>query len=97
MSFLGIRNAEAKLLQGLKDTIIMAIQNGDMSKFDDEEKFAINEMIQMIKVSDSVNFGISVKLKILVDKLNKKRLKLGFIPPVEVKELLPIAQKTMHI
>lgn len=85
----GILNQEQQenLLQGMKDIVIMAIKNGDMSNFDEDEKLAIGEMVQMIKAADSVNFGISVKLKALIDKLNRKKLNLGFIPPVQVREL----------
>lgn len=85
----GILNAEqqANLVEGIKEVITMAVQNGDMSKFDEDDKFAIGEMVQMIKASDSTDFGISVKLQALVNKLNKKKLNLGFIPPVQVRQL----------
>jgi len=72
----------------IKNTVVMAVKNGDFSKFDDDEKNAINEMIQMIKAAESFNFGISVKLQALVDKLNKKKMpELGFFPPVQVRQL----------
>ena len=61
--------------------------NTDLDKFYAEDKAAILEMVQIIKGSDSVDFGISVKLKALVDRLNKKALKLNFIPPVTVRNL----------
>ena len=87
---------QENLLQGLKDTITMAVQNGDMSKYDEDDKIAIGEMVQMIKASDSTDFGISVKLKALVDKLNKKNLNIGFIPPVQVRELQTETKKQMN-
>lgn len=93
----GLLNQEQQeaLLQGIKDVVIIAIKRCDMSKFEEKDVIAINEMIQMIKDADSVNFGISVKLKALIDKLNKNALKLGFIPPVKVRELVPQMQRTI--
>lgn len=41
----------------------------------------------VVESSNSVDFGIEQKLKVLVDRLNAKKLKLGFIPPVQVKQL----------
>lgn len=83
----------ANLIEGLKNTIIMSVKNSDMSKFDEDDKISIGEMLQLVKVSDGINFGISVKLKQLIDKLNGKILKLGFIPPVQVSELKTMAKK----
>ena len=71
----------------------MSVKNSDMSKFDEDDKISIGEMLQLVKVSDGINFGISVKLKQLIDKLNGKILKLGFIPPVQVSELKTMAKK----
>ena len=74
-------------IEGIKETITTAIMNTDLDKFYAEDRAAILEMVQIIKGSDSVDFGISVKLKALVDRLNKKALKLNFIPPVTVRNL----------
>lgn len=90
----GILSAEQqdKLLQGLKDVITAGIQNSDMSKFDEEDQLAIKEMVQMVKTAKSTNFGISVKLALLVERLNQKaktceKFNTGFIPPVKVRQL----------
>ena len=81
-----------RIIDGIKETITTSIMNTDLDKFYAEDRSAILEMVQMIKASDSVDFGISVKLKLLVDKLNKKALKLNFIPPVTVRNLENITQ-----
>lgn len=86
---------QTNLVEGLKETILMAIKNTDLTKFEEEDRYAILEMVQMIKASDTVDFGISVKLRALVDKLNKKKLNLGFIPPVQVRELESQVQKAI--
>ena len=95
---------QQKLLQGLKDTILMGISNSDMSKFEEEDKSAIQEMVQMIKDAESTDFGISEKLKVLIDKLNKKlakRRKISeskeFIPPVMVLSLADTEKKKTEI
>ena len=93
----GILSAEQQtnLVQGIKDVIALGIQNSDMSHLDEEDRYAISEMLQMIKTAKTTDFGISVKLKNLVDKLNKKKLGLGFIPPVKVKEIQTVVQKVV--
>lgn len=93
----GILNAEqqTKLVEGIKEAITMAIQNGDMSRFDDDDKYAIGEMVQMIKASNSTDFGISVKLQALVDKLNKKKAGLGYIPQVQVRQIQTVVRKVV--
>lgn len=86
---------QENLLQGIKDMIIMSVKNSDMSNFDEEDKTAIREILQMIKVSDTTDFGISVKLQSLVDRMNKKKLNLSFIPQVKVRELESQVKKTI--
>ena len=88
---------QTNLVEGLKDTILMAIKNTDLTKFEPDDQRSILEMVQMIKASDTVDFGISVKLRALVDKLNKKKLNLGFIPPVQVRELESEMQKAVRL
>jgi hypothetical protein len=74
-------------LNGLKNVIDDVIKNTDLSKFEVDERNSILEMVQMIKGSQTTDFGISVKLKALVDKINKRKLNMAFIPPVMVKNL----------
>lgn len=74
-------------VEGIKKTISTIVRNADLDKFEPEDKAGILEMVQKVESSDSVDFGIEQKLKILVDRLNSKKLKLGFIPPVQVKNL----------
>ena len=74
-------------VEGVKETISTIVKNSDMEKFAPEDKAAIYEMVQKIEDSKSVKFGIEVQLQKLVDKLNKAKLNIGFIPPVQVKEL----------
>ena len=88
---------QANLVEGLKETVLTAIKNTDLTKFDNDDQCSILEMVQMIKASDTVDFGISVKLRALVDKLNKKKLNTGFIPPVMVRQLETQMQQTMKL
>lgn len=74
-------------VEGIKKTISTIIRNSDLDKFAPEDKAAILEMVQKVESSETVDFGIEQKLKILVDKLNSKKVNLGFIPPVQVKNL----------
>ena len=85
-----------ELIEGLKNIIVSSIKNSDMSEFDTDEKILIGEMMQMVKASDDVNFGISVKLKRLVDRLNKKRLQLNYIPPVQIRQLQSNSEKLQY-
>ena len=75
-------------VEGIKKTVSTIIRNSDLDKFEPEEKATILEMVQKIERSDSVDFGIERQLKALVDKLNSKKFKPGFIPPVQVRNLL---------
>ena len=52
-------------------------------------------MVQKVENSDTVDFGIEKQLKALVDKLNSKKLKLGFIPPVQVRDLVQEGHKIL--
>lgn len=74
-------------VEGIKKTISTIVRNADLDKFEPQDKAAILEMVQKVEESDSVNFGIEAKLKTLVDRLNSKKFKPGFIPPVQVKYL----------
>ena len=74
-------------VEGIKKTISTIVRNSDLDKFQPEDKAAILEMVQKVEESDSVDFGIEAKLKTLVDRLNSKKFKPGFIPPVQVKYL----------
>ena len=76
-----------KLVDSLKENIVSIVNRMDLTKFTQEEQGDIIEITQMIKAANSVDFGISVKLKALVDKINKRKLNLGYIPPVTVKNL----------
>ena len=87
------KQQQADLIEGLKETITESIKNMDLSKFDEEDRIAIGEMVQKIKASETVDFGISVKLKALIDKLNKNKIQIGFIPPVQVRELESMQQQ----
>ena len=82
---------QKNLVEGMKETAIYAIRNGDMSQFDEDDKREIEEMVQMIQNSDTVDFGISSKLQALIDKLNDRNNKrppvASFIPPVPVLEI----------
>ena len=75
-------NQQHNFVEGLKKTVSTVVRNSEP-----EDKAAILEMVQKVENSNSVNFGIEEKLKILVDRLNTKKLKLGFVPPVKVREL----------
>ena len=85
-----------KLVDSLKESIVSVVNRMDLTKFTQEEQGDIIEIIQMIKAANSVDFGISVKLKALVDKINKRKLNIGYIPPVTVKNL-EIAKKTIKL
>ena len=74
-------------VEGIKKTISTIVRNADLDKFEAPDKAAILEMVQKVEESDSVDFGIETKLKTLVDRLNSKKFKPGFIPPVQVKYL----------
>ena len=74
-------------VDGVKELLSTTVRNADLDKFEAEDKASILEMVQKIEESDSVHFGIEAQLKKLVDKLNKKKLNLGFIPPVKVRNL----------
>ncbi len=80
-------------IDGIKETITTAIMNTDLDKFYAEDRASIMEMVQIIKGSDSIDFGISVKLKALIERLNNKVLKFNFIPPVTVRNLETMTQK----
>lgn len=75
-------------VEGIKETVSTIVRNSDLNKFAPEDKAAILEMVQKVEKADSVDFGIEVKLKALVDKLNSKNFKPGFIPPVQVRNLV---------
>ena len=83
------------LVEGIKKTVSTIVRNSDLDKFEPEEKATILEMVQKIENSDSVEFGIEKQLKALVDKLNSKKLKLGFIPPVQVRDLVQEGNKIL--
>lgn len=74
-------------VEGIKKTVSTIVRNSDLDKFEPEDKATILEMVQKVENSDSVDFGIEKQLKALVDKLNAKKLKRGFIPPVQVRTL----------
>ena len=74
-------------VEGIKKTISTIVRNSDLDKFQPEDKAAIIEMVQKVEESDSVDFGIEQKLKALIDRLNSKKFKPDFIPPVQVKYL----------
>ena len=74
-------------VEGIKKTISTIVRNSDLDKFHPEDKAAILKMVQKVEESDSVDFGIEQKLKTLIDRLNSKKFKPGFIPPVQVKYL----------
>lgn len=75
-------------VEGIKNTVSTIVRNSDLDKFEPDEKATILEMVQKVEKSDSVDFGIERQLKELVDKLNSKKIKTGFIPPVQVRTLL---------
>ena len=74
-------------IEGIKDTFSTIIRNADLDKYEPPIKAMILEMVQKIESSTSVDFGLDTKIRKLVDMINSKKLKLGFIPPVQVKEL----------
>lgn len=75
-------------VEGIKKTVSTIVRNSDLEKFEPEDKATILEMVQKVENSDTVDFGIEKQLKELVDKLNSKKIKTGFIPPVQVRTLL---------
>ncbi len=75
-------------VEGIKKTVSTIVRNSDLDKFEPEDKATILEIVQKVESSDTIDFGIEVKLKALVDKLNSKKFKPGFIPPVQVRNLL---------
>lgn len=80
-------NQQKNFVEGVKKTISTIVRNADLDKFEPADKASILEMVQKIENSDSVKFGIEAQLKKLVDKLNKAKLNIGFIPPVQVRNL----------
>lgn len=85
----GILSSEQQinLVEDIKKMISTIVRNADLDKFNPEDKAAILELVQKVESSNSVDFGIEAKLKILVDRLNAKKFKPGFIPPVQVRNL----------
>ena len=85
----GILNQEQQvnLLNGIKAAVKMAVKNGDMSNYDSDDIKSINDMLKMIELSKTIDFGISFKLQRLINKLNRKQLDLSFISKVNVSEL----------
>lgn len=81
------KDQHKSFVDGVKDILSATIRNADLDKFQPEDKASILEMVQKIESSDSVKFGIEVQLKKLVDKLNRSKLNLGFVPPVQVRNL----------
>ena len=81
------KEQQKTFVEGVKETIATVVKGCNMDKFAPEDKAAIYEMVQKIESSDSVKFGIEVQLQRLVDKLNKTRLNIGFVPPVQVREI----------
>ena len=81
------REQEKTFVDGVKEVLSATIRNADLDKFEPADKAEILDMVQKIENSDSVKFGIEVQLKKLVDKLNRGKLNLGFIPPVQVRNL----------
>ena len=75
-------------IEGIKDTFSTIIRNADLDKYEPPIKAMILEMVQKIESSTSVDFGLDTKIRKLVDMINSKKLKLGFIPPVQVKEFI---------
>ena len=82
-------------VEGIKKTVSTIVRNSDLDKFEPEDKATILEMVQKVENSDTVDFGIEKQLKALVDKLNSKKLKLGFIPPVQVRDLVQEGHKIL--
>jgi hypothetical protein len=81
------KEQQKSFVDGIKEVLSTTIRNADLDKFAPEDKASIIEMVQKIEASDSVKFGIEAQLKKLVDKLNRAKLNIGFIPPVQVKNL----------
>ena len=81
------KDQHKSFVDGVKELLSTTIRNADLDKFAPEDKASILEMVQKIETSDSVKFGIEVQLQKLVDKLNKAKLNIGFIPPVQVRNL----------
>ena len=81
------KEQQKSFVDGVKEVLSTTIRQADLDKFEAEDKASIIEMVQKIEEADSVHFGIEAQLKKLVDKLNKKNLNIGFIPPVKVRDL----------
>lgn len=81
------KEQQTNLVEGIKNMISAIIRNSNLEKFEPEDKAVILELVQKIENSETVDFGIGTKLKILVDRLNSKKFKTGFIPPVTVRNL----------
>lgn len=75
------------LVEGLKNTVSTIVRNANLDQFEAEDKAAILELVQKVEQSESVDFGIESKLRVLVDRLNSKKFKPNFIPPVRIREL----------
>lgn len=78
---------QASFVNGIKSTISTIVRGADFSRFEDADKYTILTLVQKVEDSDSIRFGIEKELKALVDKLNSKKLNLGFVPPVQVRNL----------
>jgi len=74
-------------VNGVKELLSTSIRNSNLEKFEAEDRASILDMVQKIEESDSVHFGIETQLKKLVDKLNRGKLNLGFIPAVQIRNL----------
>lgn len=77
----------SNFIEGIKDTFSTIIRNTNLDNYEPKVKAMILEMVQMIESSKTVDFGLDTKIRKLVDTINSKKLKFGFIPPVQVKQL----------
>lgn len=78
-----------------KSGCVKLIKNSDYKRFDDDEKFAIKELISIIEGSNGLDFGddYDKKLTALIESVNAKNTPelnnspqvKTFIPPVKVK------------
>lgn len=78
-----------------KSGCVKLIKNSDYESFDDDEKFAMKELISIIENSDGLDFGddYNKKLSALIERVNTKQTPVlnksphtkTFIPPVKVK------------
>ena len=78
---------QKSFVDGVKELLSTTIRNADLDKFEAADKAEILDMVQKIEESSSVHFGIEAQLKKLIDKLNRGKLNLGFVPPVQVRNL----------